>query len=234
MPEFPENQTPDKLSVVTPTVIPSETPQFATAEYAHTPGTEHCRICNNLISGDYYRINNQMACANCAQQATAGQPADSHAAFLRGLLLGTGAAIVALAIYAAFTIVTHIYLGYLALGVGWLIGKAIIRASNGLGGRRYQIAAVLLTYLSISLAEVPILLSHIMKSPNFHGTLFGVLTNFWPRLLWLGIASPFMALRNPIGGAIGLFILFIGLRIAWQLTQARPLAVDGPYTQATP
>jgi hypothetical protein len=32
----------------------------------------------------------------------------------------------------------------------------MMKASNGVGGRRYQIAAVLLTYVAISMAEVPI------------------------------------------------------------------------------
>jgi len=50
----------------------------------------------------------------------------------------------------------------------------------------------------------------------------------------IGLASPFLALTNPVQGAIGLFILFIGLRIAWQLTQARSLSVDGPYSVTSP
>jgi len=219
--------------VVTPPNEGSETPQFSTAEYAHVPGTERCRICSNFISGEYYRINNQMACANCARQAQAGQPTDSHAAFLRGLLLGIGAAIVALAAYATFTIVTNFYLGYLALGVGWFIAKAIKQGSNGLGGRRYQIAAVLLTYASISLAEIPIFLHHLLQNPKVTTSLPTILARHWPPLLRTGIASPFLQLRDPIHGAIGLFILFIGLRIAWTMTAAKPLTVDGPYSLAS-
>jgi len=227
----PNDTSREFNSVVTPPpAAPAGLSQFATAEYAHIPGTERCRICGNLIPGDYYRINGQMVCPTCAGQALNGQPSDSHAAFLRGLLLGIGAAILALAVYAGFTIATHIYLGYLALGVGWIIAKAIIKGSNGLGGRHYQIAAVLLTYFAISLAEVPILLARIMRDPQFHGTLPAVLVHFWPRLLWYGVASPFLALRSPFQGAIGLVILFIGLRIAWQLTAARRLPVDGPYS----
>jgi hypothetical protein len=231
----PNDTSPEFHSVVTPpAAAPTGTPQFATAEYAHIPGTERCRICGNLIPGDYYRINGQMVCPTCAGQALNGQPADSHAAFLRGFLFGIGAAIVALAVYAGFTIATHgFYLGYIALGVGWIIAKAIIKGSNGLGGRHYQIAAVLLTYFAISLAEVPILLAQILRNPNFHGTLSGVFTHFWPRLLWYGVASPFLALQSPFHGAIGLIILFVGLRIAWQLTTARRLPVEGPYSVAS-
>ena len=59
-------------------------------------------------------------------------------------------------VYATFTIVTICTIGYIALAVGWLVAKAIMKGSNGIGGRRYQVAAVLLTYAAISLAAVPI------------------------------------------------------------------------------
>ena len=232
----------------------SDAPQFSTAEYAHIPGSERCRVCSNLIPGEYYRLNGQMVCATCAAQMRAGQPVDSHAAFVRGLLLGIGAAIVGLVVYATFTIVTHLYIGYIALGVGWLVAKAIMKGSNGIGGRRYQIAAVLLTYAAISTAAIPIGLSYSIRQhraavhkpasenpfpedskpaqsspapsprPPIHvGALLG-------QLILLGLASPFLELRDPFHGAIGLFILFIGLRIAWQITRAHALSVDGPYS----
>jgi hypothetical protein len=238
----------------------SEMPQFATAEYSHIPGTERCRICNSLISGQYYRVNGQMACSTCATQASEGQPSDSHSAFARGLLLGIGAALLGLALYAGFTIVTGFYVGYIALGVGWLIAKAIKKGANGLGGPRYQIAAVLLTYAAISMAAVPIWIADGIKHrPQVAGQQQSAakpsadsddssnddteqprpapgsrpqvnVGKFLVQLVFIGLASPFLALRDPLHGAIGLFILFIGLRIAWQLTAASPLAVDGPYS----
>jgi hypothetical protein len=59
------------------------------------------------------------------------------------------------------------------------------------------------------------------------GTLIG-------QLLFTGLASPFLAFAGNFGSAaLGLFILFIGLRIAWTMTQARALNVDGPYSAST-
>ena len=239
------------------------TPQFSTAEYAHVPGTERCRVCSNLISGAYYRVNGLMACENCARQATEGQPNDSHSAFARGMLLGIGAALVGLIAYASFTIVTGWFLGYIALGVGWLVAKAIMKGSNGIGGRRYQIAAVILTYAAISLASIPILISYGIKHRTTRTHQSASATEPQPSAasspdaqssqpstpmptrkvdwtaaigqlaLW-GLASPFLQLRNPLHGALGLFILFIGIRIAWQLTRAKALSVDGPYSVTAP
>jgi hypothetical protein len=235
--------------------LPAEVPQFATAEYAHVPGTERCRICGSFISGEYYRVNNHMACSTCALQARDGQPKDSHAAFVRGMLLGCGAALVGLIFYATFTIVTDFYIGFIALAVGWFVAKAIMKGSNGMGGRRYQIAAVLLTYAAISVAAVPIALAGFAKEKKHTAAQHQADANAVPDdanggaqaqpkpdakpmnlgqalggLLLLGLASPFLELQDPVHGLIGLVILFAGLRIAWRLTGARPLAVDGPYS----
>jgi hypothetical protein len=256
MPEQ-EELTTGIFSSAQPTGNQAAQPQFATAEYAHIPGTERCKICGNLVSGEYYRIHDLMACQTCALQARAGQPADSHVAFTRGLLFGIGGAILGLIGYAVFEIVTGWMIGYLALGVGWLVAKAISKGSHGLGGRRYQIAAVLLTYLAISFSSIPIAIAQIAKSAKAHAlqtapaatvngsdqaagksqpssapVRAGRSVNLGKAvlgLLFLGVASPFLALAQPASGAIGLFILFIGLRIAWQLTGAKALAVDGPY-----
>jgi hypothetical protein len=236
----------------------ADVPQFATAEYGHIPGTERCRICGSSISGEYYRANGHMACSTCALQARDGQPKDSHAAFMRGLLLGGGAALLGLIFYATFTIVTNFYIGYIALAVGWFVAKAMVKGSNGMGGRRYQIAAVLLTYAAISVAAVPIALVAFAKekkqAPAQHQTQANPVpddtsnsappdSNATPAsgstmgigralvsLLMLGLASPFLELQDPVHGVIGLVILFVGLRIAWRLTAARPLEVDGPYS----
>jgi hypothetical protein len=257
MPDTFEPQPQLNLSGSAPAVI-NEIPQFAKAEYAHPPRIEHCRICSNLISGDYYLVNNLMACAACAEQAQSGQPRDSHSAFARGLLVGSLGAIAGLILYATVAIVTGWTIGYVALGVGWLVGKGITKGSSGLGGRRYQVAAVLLTYCAISMAAIPIAIAYSIKhrpataqnsalqttAPNaaspqspaepkpkrpVHlGAALG-------GLLFLGLASPFLEFTGNFGGAaIGLFILFIGLRIAWAITTAKPLSVDGPFSPSAP
>jgi hypothetical protein len=201
-----------------------------------------------------------MACARCAAQARDGQPKNSHAAFLRALLLGAGAAVIGLILYASFTILTDLYIGFISLGVGWLVGKAMMKGANGVGGRRYQVAAVLLTYFAISVAEVPIWIASSLKhrtpdtAQSQHAASPGdasggantaaeqsyapaeapakakpTLVKTLVQLLFIGLASPFLELRDPVHGLIGLVILFVGLRIAYSMTAAKPLDVDGPY-----
>jgi hypothetical protein len=146
---------------------------------------------------------------------------EGHDDFVRALVYGIGAAIVGCLLYAGFTIVTHIQIGYVAVGVGYLVGKAMLYATGGIGGRRYQIAAVVLTYLSVAMAEVPEILYSLHKRGMdlSHVSTRGMLT-----LTRFGLTSPFQGLTEGIGGLLGLFILFIGMRAAWSLTAGRPTA----------
>ncbi|HET9697091.1 MAG TPA: hypothetical protein VFP40_09515 [Terriglobales bacterium] len=259
-------------------------PQFETVEYAPTPG--NCVLCNQPIGGTYYRINGQQACPSCAQREQAGQ-GSSAKYYSRALGFGIGAAIVGLIGYAAFEIITGWIIGYVALGVGWLIGKAMMKGSNGFGGRKYQITAALLTYSAVSLAAIPVMISQISKQkkepqaqvqvqqPSAPETATpsdpGVSTSDGaatpdansaqpapssdltfpgdrkpqtapapekPRmgfgkaigmLTLIGLASPFLELADPFHGIIGLFILFIGIRIAWKMTARPDLVIDGPF-----
>jgi hypothetical protein len=78
-------------------------------------------------------------------------------------LYGIGGAIVGLILYSTFGIVTGLVIGYLSLAVGYIVGKAINMGSRGLGGRRYQIAAVILTYAAVSLSAIPTAISQARK-----------------------------------------------------------------------
>jgi hypothetical protein len=214
-------------------------PQFATAEYAAQPAETMCKGCGQPISGAYYQINSLPACAKCTQQFKDHIVQDSHAAFVRGILFGVAGAILGLGIYVAFAIGTGWMIGYISLAVGYIVGKAIVMGSKGRGGRRYQIAAVLLTYMAVSLAAVPIAIPQHTKqksakqqaqvsgsaaeAPKKMGLGKAVAT-----LTLLGLASPFLALSNPAQGIIGLVILFVGIRIAWKITAARPMNIVGP------
>ena len=97
-----------------------------------------------------------MTCPGCAEKMRGELAQDTHAAYVRAIPFGVGAAILGMILYATFAIVTGIVIGYAALAVGWLVGKAMITGSNGVGGRRYQIVAVLLTYAAVSTAAIPV------------------------------------------------------------------------------
>jgi hypothetical protein len=45
----------------------------------------------------------------------------------------------------------------------------------------------------------------------------------------LGLASPFLELQDPFHGAIGLVILLVGMRFAWQQTASPKIDIVGPF-----
>jgi hypothetical protein len=234
-------------------------PSFDKAQYTFAPasGPDQCTLCQQPITDSYYRINNKMACGPCATQARPAPLADSHAAFSRAIFFGIGAAFVGMIAYALFEIATGIIIGYLAIGVGYLVGKAMKRGSNNRGGRRYQIAAALLTYFSVSMAAVPVALYQYSKHHAPPATASRTATSpsdtvgptpvpqssnsskvvrnlgiLLVGLLGIGLSSPFVELTNGVGGFIGLFILFLGMRAAWSLTVGTDdsaLDISGPY-----
>jgi hypothetical protein len=226
------------------------TPQFGTAEYLGAPGGDHCQFCHQPIAGNYFRANGAMTCPACAEKVRGELARDTHSAFVRAILFGIGAAILGMVLYATFAIVTGIVIGYAALAVGWIIGKAMIMGSNGVGGRRYQIAAVLLTYAAVSTAAIPIWIHYERENPRHQQQQSSAAQDDLdsnqqakpaqkPRpnflmaigmLIGIGLASPFLELTsNPIGALIGLVILFVGMQFAWRFTAGRPIDLQGPF-----
>jgi hypothetical protein len=135
--------------------------------------------------------------------------------------------------------------------------------SGGVGGRRYQVAAVLLTYAAVSMAAIPITISVIAKKARAEqsartlppaaqnsqqsaagqnaGDSGGAKQNA-PRhsvagalglLVLLGLASPFLGLTTGFSGVIGLVILFVGMQFAWRITAGSRVVIDGPFQQSS-
>ena len=193
-----------------------------------------------------------MTCVSCAMQTAGQAQTDTHSTFMRGLLFGVGGALIGLILYSAVGIITGLEIGYVSIAVGYVVGWAIMKGSSGVGGRRYQITALILTYAAVSLSAVPIGLAQLSKqnrqtektatvsspgTPNVETTaaaaspekpavnLFAALAFF----VFFGLASPILNLAEPLQGLIGLVILFVGLRIAWRLTAGQKIPVTGPF-----
>lgn len=139
------------------------TPQFSTAQYSDQSSAHTCKVCRQPITGTFYRANGAAVCGRCADRVKREVPQDNHARFVRALVFGFGGYAIGLVLYAGFVIATGISIGYIALAVGWIVGKAMILGSGGVGGRRYQIVAVLLTYAAVSMAFIPIAIHYLSK-----------------------------------------------------------------------
>jgi hypothetical protein len=205
-------------------------PQFATAEYVNPAGAATCKACGRTLGTSHYRVNGVATCPQCAERLRDELPKDTHAAFVRGITFGIVGAVLGLILYVTFALTTGLVIGIVSLAVGYLVGKAMVMGSKGQGGRRYQIAAVMLTYMAVSLSAVPIALyQHSAQTgvPSFDIAKVS-------ELALLGLASPFLDLSDPTHGVIGLIILFVGIRIAWRMTAAKSVNIVGPLTDAAP
>ena len=230
----------------------SDSPQFSTAEYQETLDKNSCKTCNQPVKNQYFRVNGAMTCVPCAMKTAGHAQSDSSSTFMKALLFGFGGALIGLILYSAVGIITGLEIGYVSIAVGYLVGRAIMMGSSGVGGRRYQIAALVLTYAAVSLSAVPIGLHQLSKEkqqPQSTGVVsvqgapkvettssaspeqlsFGGLIVALGYLTVYGLASPLLSLAEPLQGLIGLVILFVGLRIAWKLTAGTGVPVMGPY-----
>ncbi len=138
--------------------------QFEQAEYdeAVAPSLACCE-CKQEITGEYYLINGGYFCSSCrwAREGSIEPERSALGGLLRAALYGSGAVAVGTAIYFGISWATGYEFGLIAVVVGWMVGKAVLRGSGNRGGRAYQTLAVFLTYCAIVLSYVPSIITAI-------------------------------------------------------------------------
>jgi len=193
--------------------------------------TELCRVCSNLISGEYYRINGKKVCPCCAVQARTGLSAEGDAAFAGSLMFGFGGAILGLIFCAGFTISTHLSAGYASIVAAWIVSSSMKRGSNGLGGGRFQVTAVLLTCVTVWLATVS---AKLFDTYSTAGSVAEWVAAIWHRPVWEHVALFFGAGSDLLHLVIRIGCLCAGFCLAWQTMRSKPLSVAGPYGLMAP
>jgi hypothetical protein len=236
--------------------------QFQKAEYADD--RFRCESCKSPITGEYFKIfsghsaakvvgNSLVAtvdaaapggytfCPACATKVEAQQKAPSPAEMLGGILYGAGAALACCIGYAAVIMITGFEVGIVAILVGYVVGRAVRQGSQGLGGKRCQIAAVVLTYLSITFSYIPVGIQQYnkqtaekVKGAPAEAESSAPLTArsvFYAILVLGGLAvvSPLLNLNSGVSGMLGVFIIGLGLQRAWAITGRDERVVSGPF-----
>jgi len=118
-----------------------------------------CAACDKLLTETYHSVDGVPSCARCrdaAEQAAA--PVREWPLVARAGALGFGAALVGAGVYYGVIAATDYEIGLVAILCGWMVGWAVRRGAGGRGGRRLQVLAVAMTYLSIALAYLPLAL----------------------------------------------------------------------------
>jgi hypothetical protein len=227
--------------------------QFHRAEPAEPQAALACAACGRSISDRYYEVNGQVVCGSCrGRLEDEWERGGAAGRFTKALGLGILATIGCSVLWYGVLKLTDAQWGILAIVVGFVVGGAVRKGSNGRGGWRYQTLAIFLTYTAIVSSYVPFILEGLRQEsaqvseqssakldatvkadaeaapaaepPGAVAIVIGLVA-----LLALLYATPFLAgLEN----AIGILIIGFALYEAWKLNKKVELRITGPYQVA--
>lgn len=124
------------------------------------PPTIACASCSRTIRSHYFSVGGSSICDLCKRSlVNASIAAQGWPALIKALMFGLGASIAGAIVYYAVIAITDYEIGLVAILIGYMVGFAVRKATQGFGGRRYQVIAVALTYFAVGLAYVPLVLS---------------------------------------------------------------------------
>ena len=213
-----------------------------------------CAACHRPISDTYFAVNGQVVCAACRRiLEDQWQRGGSAGRFGKALALGLLAAIACAIVWYIVLVATDSEWGILAIVVGFVVGKAVNKGSNGRGGWRYQALAIFLTYTAIVSSYVPLFVraarekaDQVSEQPAAADSIVspqGAAATTSDRAkpgagaILIGLvviiaflyAAPFLA---GFQNAIGLLIIGIALYEAWKFNRKAELKITGPYQLA--
>ncbi|MBV9948827.1 MAG: hypothetical protein JOZ69_18410 [Myxococcales bacterium] len=230
--------------------------RFDRATYAEDAGGGlPCANCRGPLGDAYWKWQRLVVCARC-RDALAGRLRDSQssARFARALVLGGLTALGCGVAYATLVGATHARFALATIGIAFVIARVLRKASLGIGGTRYQIAAVALTYFSATMGYIPEIWGSLRQqasaehteraasapppSPEAQGAAepsggSGKASGS-PRdlvvavvfLVGIMLAAPFLTATQ---APLGLIIVGFGLWEAWKLSRGPPLHIEGPF-----
>lgn len=195
------------------------------ADFGEAAAPSACVSCRSTPEGAYYTLNGAVVCTRCAPAVGAWLHGTSGAkGYAMAVLYGSVAAVAGAVGMAAITLATGYQLGIVAIGVGWLVGKAVRLGSEQRGGRGYQVIAVLLTYLAASMMYLPMVFEGVRGEDAGAGAAMTAVQVVIAAAI--SVAVPvWSAMEDPLG----LVIVGIALWQAWSMTAALAVALEGPF-----
>jgi hypothetical protein len=195
---------------------------FQRAEYGgEAVPLDHCAACGRWMADAFYSVNGAMVCTLCGERIQSHLPTESRGVFWRTVAVGAAvAAAASLGYLLLFRLVAMkgggIGISFGAIGVGYVIAKAMQMTAKGAGGRKYQWAAALLSYAAITVAMT--------------GGFVGLASDaVWSYPLFV-LAPVFLALigRYQMAG-LELLFAWLGVRWAWGMLGGHGVKITGPF-----
>ena len=124
-----------------------------------------CVGCRRPLRNEYFDVDGQSTCRSCRDQAARlAETPREWGVFFRACLFGFVAAVLGAIVYYAVIAITNFEIGIVAIAIGYMVGQGIRMATQGRGGRRFQVIALVLTYWAVGLAYVPFIFSEVSKT----------------------------------------------------------------------
>lgn len=215
-----------------------------------------CAACQRAILDEYFDVNAQSVCESCRNQlAQHAETPRGWSVLAKAGLFGFVAAILGAIVYYAVIAITNFEIGIVAIAIGYMVGYGIRTATQGRGGRRFQVIALVLTYWAVGLAYTPFVFGEIAKqdvsqqaSTNTTAPVTSApvtpadtpdasdaadalnLPLALAIVLGITFALPVMTVFSSLpGGLISAAIIAFGMHQAWRMTAAPQLQITGPY-----
>ena len=127
--------------------------------------TMACASCTMPITEYYFDVDGRSVCIACKEKAVLeNEPARGAKVFFKALMYGGIGALAGAVIYAAWVFFTQSDFALITLIIGVLVGIGVKAGTGGKGGRRYQVMAVILTYLAVGLSYTPVAAKSLMDA----------------------------------------------------------------------
>jgi hypothetical protein len=144
--------------------------RFDKASYASAgEGAIPCSQCKRPLAEQYWKLQKFLLCDSCKHGVSASlEKSQSASSFAKALVQGGLVALGCGIAYAVFVGVTKIQLALVTIGIAFLVAKTVRKASNGLSGRKFQVLAVVLTYVASTMGYAPGILAALKDSADKH------------------------------------------------------------------
>jgi hypothetical protein len=131
--------------------------RFDRADYEKAPGAgPRCGVCKGPLAPEYWRWQGVIFCSACRPKVGDKiAESQSRGAYAKAALQGAGVALACGIGYAVFVGVTKMQLALVTIGIAYVVARVVRKASGGLGGKRFQILAVALTYFASTMGYAP-------------------------------------------------------------------------------
>lgn len=138
--------------------------QFDKAESADAVPRIACGGCQAPLEDQYYTAGLAKFCPACRQAIVKHLDEGSKAGrVLKAALLGALAALIGGGLWALFIVTTNWMIGLVAIGLGYLVGIAVRKGSDGRGGRAYQVIALVLCYMAVATGYMGVVVAELVK-----------------------------------------------------------------------